>query len=460
MVIPSSKKKEEISQEPEHVTVCILGGGPAGLATALALRQNGFPVTVLEATRYDSYRVGEHIVPESLPFIAALEIPGRIFESNSLRCYSVQSIWGDSSLYARDSIFNAYGEGFLLSRPAFDRDLAEYARSQGIDLKVAAKVTGLELVAGRWLVTYRNQNGAKTFAAEFLLDAAGKNSRFALAFGAKKVRYDNLIGITAFFEPSESNPIQKGSILVEAVEFGWWYSTVLQNDILVTTFMTDGDLLDKRIPLEENMQVFIELSERTRCILKGCRRVGAPRAVSAISQVKSKLYGERCLAVGDAAWSADPLSSQGILKAFRMGLQAARTVQEVFDNNSHALQEFDREQKKIFHEYLHLRARYYRMESRWLGSKFWTRRQALSWLDMPIWIDPATVIDFRPDPQLSYRLRRITPSISPGLLGDILAESDNVGEAAVRYRLQTVGSVSDKELIVAIQELLRPSHVE
>ena len=441
----------------ESVTVCILGGGPAGLATALTLRQKDYPVTVIEASQYDSHRVGEHISPECLPYINALGIPSRIFESNSIRCYSVKSIWGDDTLYTRNSIFNVYGEGYLLSRPTFDRELAGFTLSRGVDLRVGCKISSVEFNAGRWLVNYQSRRKSKTLATDFLIDATGKNSQFGIAFGAKRVRLDKLIGIAAFYKQSENNLFEKGSILVEATEVGWWYSTVLQDNTLVTTFMTDGDLFNKTTPLEANMQMFIEQSERTRHILKGCRRVGEPLIVSAVSQLQSKMYGEKCLAVGDAAWSVDPLSAQGILKALRMGLQAAEVVHEVCANNSsHALQEFDHEQKKMFYEYLRLRTEYYRLESRWSDSRFWARRHAPTWLDIPIWIDPAKKVNFHPNPQNSHRLRSVTPLISIELLSAILAESDTVGEAAIKYRNQIAEPVSDKEIIIAIQKLLEP----
>ena len=332
------------------ITICILGGGPAGLATALALRKYGFDVTVLEATSYNSYRAGEHIIAESLPFIEALQIPGRIIENNSIRCYAVDSVWGGNKLHTRDSIFNVYGEGFLLSRPALDRELAAYVQSQEVDLKVNAKVKSLGFEDGRWLVNYLSKIGIETLTVDFLIDATGKNSQFAAALGAKKYRYDNLIGITSFFKPKEDKPVQNGVILVEAVENGWWYSTVLQDDTLVAMFMTDGNLLNKPVSLEENFQAFIDLSKRTKGILNNYRRVGKARAVSAISQIQSKLVGERYLAVGDAAWSVDPLSSQGIFKAITMGTKAAEAVQAYFANDPLALQTYEREFTEMFYE--------------------------------------------------------------------------------------------------------------
>jgi len=45
------------------VDVLVVGGGPAGTATALALRRYGFNVVVLERSDYKNTRIGETLLP-------------------------------------------------------------------------------------------------------------------------------------------------------------------------------------------------------------------------------------------------------------------------------------------------------------------------------------------------------------------------------------------------------------
>ena len=46
--------------------VLILGGGPAGLATALRIVKSGGSAVVVERGRYDEIRIGEHLPPDGV----------------------------------------------------------------------------------------------------------------------------------------------------------------------------------------------------------------------------------------------------------------------------------------------------------------------------------------------------------------------------------------------------------
>ena len=48
--------------------VIVVGGGPAGCSTALALARTGIAVTILERSRYEAFRVGETLPPEGASF--------------------------------------------------------------------------------------------------------------------------------------------------------------------------------------------------------------------------------------------------------------------------------------------------------------------------------------------------------------------------------------------------------
>ncbi|HEX7637975.1 MAG TPA: FAD-dependent oxidoreductase, partial [Burkholderiaceae bacterium] len=51
------------SADDDRVDVLVLGGGPAGCATALCLARQGHRVAVVERTRYEAPRVGETLSP-------------------------------------------------------------------------------------------------------------------------------------------------------------------------------------------------------------------------------------------------------------------------------------------------------------------------------------------------------------------------------------------------------------
>lgn len=439
----------------ENCSIIILGGGPAGLATVLALRKFGFEVTILEASAYDNYRAGEHIIPEGMPLLNELGIPRAVWESNSIKCYEVQSAWGGEEIYTKDSIFNAYGEGVLLSRPAFDKDFAAFVNSKGVRLEVNARVNHLKKSNTGWLVEYRHNGNHKKLYADFVIDATGRNTKLASVFGIKKIRYDNLIGITIFCTPKKRGQAQKGSILVEAVEKGWWYSAVLMDDTLVATLMTDADIVKKIGAIENSLQYFIDSSNETKRILAKYQRIGKVHTVSAKSQILSQLVGNNWMAVGDSAWSIDPLSSQGIYKAMAMGLKAADAINEFYSGDPSALKNYEKHFRDMFFSYIKLRAKYYRMETRWCDEDFWKKRQEPCWLEIPIVIDPNQPINFSDigSSDKKEHLKSVVPSVDESLLSSILESSTSAFEAVTNYKKQSSHNLEDKEIIIAIQKL-------
>jgi 2-polyprenyl-6-methoxyphenol hydroxylase-like FAD-dependent oxidoreductase len=54
-------------------SVLIVGGGPAGLATAIELSRFGICALVIERSDYDDVRVGEHLQPSAVLQLNAIE---------------------------------------------------------------------------------------------------------------------------------------------------------------------------------------------------------------------------------------------------------------------------------------------------------------------------------------------------------------------------------------------------
>jgi flavin-dependent dehydrogenase len=84
--------------------------------------------------------------------------------------------------------------------------------------------------------------------------------------------------------------------------------------------------------------------------------------------------GDAWLAVGDAATTFDPLSSQGILKSLRSGVLASYAVTDYFKGTTKGLEKYEALAAREFKDYLASRAEFYGQERRWPDSPFWRRR--------------------------------------------------------------------------------------
>ena len=81
-----------------EVDVIVIGGGPAGLATAIALAQRDWSVTILERSHYESTRIGETLPPEIKQPLFALGTWGRFLADGPIESPGITAAWLNSKV--------------------------------------------------------------------------------------------------------------------------------------------------------------------------------------------------------------------------------------------------------------------------------------------------------------------------------------------------------------------------
>lgn len=357
------------------IDVAIIGGGPAGAATAVALARAGRSVAVVERTQYDGVRIGETLPPRARPLLAALGLPTQLQDDGHISAPGIVSVWGDADPYANDFIVNPYGNGWHLDRPRFDRMLSVHARDAGVMVYEQTTVTACEPDDDGWRIGLQCAAGYTTIACRFVVDASGRRaSPLKRRAGRRKV-HDRLVGIAAFTPPAHTDH----RTLIEATAGGWWYSALLPGNQHVTVYMTDADTINlRRGDLGGFMQHELRRAPHTRA---RCRDVAAATRVmpfAAMTYSYSQVHGGNWLLAGDAAMAWDPLSGQGICKALESGMHAARAIDRALDGDDCGLDDYAQWTQAQFGAYLQSRAKYYRAEQRWPDTQFWRRRHLAS----------------------------------------------------------------------------------
>lgn len=305
--------------------VGIWGAGPAGASTALTLRQlvPEWEIVVLHRATVRSWQPGETLAPGTQALLRGLGLWERFLAGGHAPAAGTRAAWGSAEPYDNEYLFSAQGPGWHLNRPAFDAMLIEALQAAGIE--IAAEATG---------------------PFDFVADCTGRAAAYAVSRGARRIADDRLIAAGSVVAGSQT----LACTYVEAQESGWWYTTPLPGNRYIRAWMTDPDLYRSG-------------------------HEGAETVLSACSQYLSPCVGEDWLAVGDAAAAFDPLSSQGIPRALRMGRIAAYTIHDAMSGVPGALAKYRR---YIEAEYAHYRSahrRFYRQENRWPDAPFWARRQ-------------------------------------------------------------------------------------
>lgn len=345
------------------VDLAVVGGGPAGVATALAAASAGLAVRVLEASDYDGARPGETLSPSARPVLERLDLAA-VADAAALPAYGFESAWGDDELVARPTMLGPYGPGWHLDRPRFDAALALAAERRGVAVDRRAAVTACAAAPGGWELT---AGAGRTLRARVVVDATGRRARLARRLGAHRRVHDHLVGIAATIRA----PAESRSMLVEAVPDGWWYTAPVGPERQVAVLMTDADLC------RADPDAWARALGGTRHVaarLGSGDPDGVPSVVAAVSQRLERAARGPWLATGDAALAVDPLSGSGLLGALLSGEAAGLAAAALVRGHARPADDYERWLDARFAAYLEERQAYYALETRWPDAPFWQRR--------------------------------------------------------------------------------------
>lgn len=355
--------------------VLIAGGGPAGIAAAVTLARAGRAACVVEQTRYESARTGEHLAPDCRPVLDQLGLWEHVKASGHLASPGVRAVWNGDAPYMRDYLFSPYGAGLNLDRRCFDASLARAATGFGIEVLTGTRLANLEGAANRWRVQLDGDaHRGRTMTAGFLVDATGRCASVARRLGAVRSAYDNLIALGASFEGCETEAVDPW-LAIEPVASGWWYAAAVPERRLVAVLLTDRDLApDGSAAAQQFWKLRMAETREIAALLHRYPRQVAFRVSAAHSFRLDRPAGTGWVAVGDAAMAVDPLSSIGIVSALRTGAAGGRAIAAHFDGDGTALERHSEAVAQRFNAYLAERAAVYGLERRWPDSRFWQRR--------------------------------------------------------------------------------------
>jgi flavin-dependent dehydrogenase len=358
--------------------VAIVGGGPAGCATALALRRRGIGgVLVVEGGDYAAVRIGESIPPDTRLLLEQLGVWADFVEEGHEPCLGSCSSWGDDALGYNDFLYNPHGTGWHLDRRRFDAFLARKAVESGATLWTGTRLVGARRVEGDGFEVHlaRGEGSPRTARARVVVDATGSGSRLARLMGARQRLHDRLTCLTAFLEMPAGSEFPRLTML-EAVEYGWWYAARLPGRVVAVAVASDAAIVKAlRLQTADGWLGRLRRTTHVAGELDGCDLVGGGLvARTAPSFVLDMVGGDGWLAVGDAASAYDPISSQGMYTALLDGLEAADAIAAYLTGDAGGLERYRAAVEARFDGYLQLRAYLYGLERRWPASAFWRRR--------------------------------------------------------------------------------------
>jgi menaquinone-9 beta-reductase len=279
--------------------VFVIGGGPAGLAAAIAACNKGFRVTLADGSQPPIDKAcGEGLLPDTLAALGELGVEVRASEGFSVQ--GIRFVGGKSQVAAS---FPG-GQGIGMRRRVLHQRLVERASACGVHFRWNTPVAGIcsegvmltnGLVPARWIVG-ADGIGSRVRKWSGLNPPVRAGRRYAARRHYRIRPWSNFMEVH-WGENAQAyvTPVGSEEVCLVLISRGTG---------------TDFDSIDAEFP---------ELSRR----LANAALVGAERGAVTMMQKLRRVYRGHVALIGDASGSVDAITGEGLRLGFRQAAALA-----------------------------------------------------------------------------------------------------------------------------------------
>ncbi len=382
----------------------IIGGGPAGCATACRLALFGYRICLIERSdsSHTRAKVGASLSSRILDLLVDIHAEELLVNAGFPRTLGANVLWGEQvETRPHHGI-----PGFGVERGRFDELLLTHARKLGVTVIRPATVVGLERIESAcgnsacgnsacgnsacgdsacsesdrgystdknstWHISVNNQSKTSLISCKFVVDASGRR-RYSQQHTAKGYqKYFDTVALYAYWQVN----MDPRNGLVEASDQAWYWAAFVEPDLLIAAVFVDRKQLNTNSP-ETLYQYILAESLLLKPVLAGEQLSSVNVCDASICLAKSA--GEHgLLRVGDALLAKDPISAQGVESAVASGLSAARVIHTALQKpmqQKMAWQFYQQQHHQKYTDHLQFTSRFYEERLNVCNTPFWKNR--------------------------------------------------------------------------------------
>jgi len=293
--------------------VLIIGGGLAGLTSAIHLSKSGFKVILLEKNDFPQHKVcGEYISNEVLPYLKWLNA-----DPAELKPAKISELLITTQVSTNLRTNLPLG-GFGISRYLLDNFLFETAKLQGCKV-FTDTVTDVSFDDDIFEISSTRDN----FKAKLVLGAYGKRATLDHKLNREFINQKSpWLAIKAHYRGS----FPDGLVALHNFEGGYCGVSKVENDLMNVCYLVDYKSFKKYKNIKDHQENVLYKNKELKRLFETSTMVSeSALSISQISFEKKDRIANHVLMIGDAAGLIHPLCGNGM----SMAIHSAKLASEL-----------------------------------------------------------------------------------------------------------------------------------
>jgi len=318
--------------------VIVVGGGPAGSATATMVAQAGHSVLLVDREKFPRFQIGESLMPATYWTLQRLDVLDKMQCSDFPEKHSVQffskSGRGSVPFYFDETEPGPSAQTWQVERASFDHMLLRNAADKGVEVHEETRVTEVLFEGDRAVgIEARFADGeSRSIGAQVVVDASGQSAiigrQLNLREGDPNLR--NCALYTRYKGAWRGEGRDEGAtlILYTGSPRTWFWYIPQPDDVVSVGVVGPVEQIIKGRD-QSHAEIFAAEAESCPALLEkieGAERLHEIRAVKDFTYSNRRLAGDGWIAVGDAFGFLDPIYSSGVFLAIKGGEFAADSI--------------------------------------------------------------------------------------------------------------------------------------